>query len=188
MSNVSEFATKLDEFKHPFFEKAKAIIDAGDKDAMVKNKLPIKLLRLTASAKQGFILTDFPKEVAEAEMLEEYRGGINSFVHISLPDEIIVAIEATKLVCGDCGRTYYTETYVNKEHGVHIDEFLPLDGHCFDCGSRNIIRPASTGSFEDALSEYKKNKEELLGFYEHLGLLVDYDLKSGYEDYSKLKD
>ena len=36
--------------------------------------------------------------------------------------------------------------------------------------------------------EYKIQKEELLAFYNHLGLLVDFELKSGYEDYPKLRD
>ena len=36
--------------------------------------------------------------------------------------------------------------------------------------------------------EYKFQKEELLAFYSHLGLLVDFELKSGYEDYPKLRD
>ena len=29
-------------------------------------------------------------------MLEAYRGGLNSFVHLKLPEEILVDIEATK--------------------------------------------------------------------------------------------
>ena len=55
------------------------------------------------------------KERREAEILEEYRGGINSFVHLSLPDDVQVAIEETKISCNDCGRNYYPECIVNEE-------------------------------------------------------------------------
>ena len=48
-------------------------------------------------------------------MLEEYRGGMNSFVHISLPDDVMVAIEENKLNCNHCGRVYYNETIVSEE-------------------------------------------------------------------------
>ena len=42
-------------------------------------------------------------------MLEEFKGGMNAFVHISLPDDLLIDIEENKLVCGDCGKTYFTE-------------------------------------------------------------------------------
>jgi hypothetical protein len=32
---------------------------------------------------------------------------MNAFVHLSLPDEILVDIEENKLTCNDCGRVYY---------------------------------------------------------------------------------
>lgn len=78
---------------HPFFIKAKEMLDAGDLDQQIKDKLALKMLRITNTSREGFVLTDFPRVVQEAEMLEEYRGGMNAFVHMSLPDEIMVQIE-----------------------------------------------------------------------------------------------
>ena len=107
MENVSQFAGKTEEFNHPFFLKVKDYVDNGDIDAQIRDKIALKLLRLTNTGRDGFILTDFPRNLPEAEMLEEYRGGMNSFVHISLPDDIMVAVEESKLQCNDCGRLYY---------------------------------------------------------------------------------
>jgi len=45
-------------------------------------------------------LTDFPSTVAAAEVLEQYKGGVNAFVHLSLPDEVLVDIEDNKISCG----------------------------------------------------------------------------------------
>ena len=121
-------------------------------------------------------------------MLEEYRGGMNSFVHLNVPDDIQVMIEETKMQCNDCGRVYYPERIVSDEQGIYIEKFMPKDGHCFDCGSLDIRRQGSAADFEQTLKTYKDQKEELLAFYDHLGLLVDFDVKQGYDDYSKLRD
>jgi adenylate kinase family enzyme len=164
------------------------MLDAGDHEQLVKDKVALKMLRITNTGRDGFILIDFPRHRGEAELLEEYRGGMNSFVHLSLPDDIMVAIEENKLECTHCNRQYYTETVVSEEQGIHIDPFTPEDGHCFDCGSKDFRRSGDSATFESILQGYKAQKEELLGFYDHLGLLVDFELKTGYADYAKLKD
>ena len=112
-----------------FFEarlshKIKEMIDAGDIDQLTKDRVPLKLLRVTNKAREGFILTDFPRCVVEAEMLEEYRGGMNAFVHLSVPDDVQVQIEETKANCGDCGRTYYPQIIENVDQGIRIDHLL----------------------------------------------------------------
>jgi adenylate kinase family enzyme len=46
------------------------MINNEDTEALMKEKIYLKLLRLTPHAQNGFVLTDFPNNVAEAEMLE----------------------------------------------------------------------------------------------------------------------
>jgi adenylate kinase family enzyme len=77
-----------------------------------KERVYLKLLRVCDHAQDGFVLTDFPTSTKQAELLEEFRGGLNAFVHITLPDDILMAIEDTKIQCGGCGRHYYPD-------GVH---------------------------------------------------------------------
>ena len=187
-ANIQQYAGKQEEFSHPFYLKVKDMLDAGDIDQLTKDRVALKLLRVTNKAREGFILTDFPRVVSEAEMLEEYRGGMNAFVHLSVPDDVQVQIEETKANCGDCGRTYYPQIIENVDQGIRIDSFLPQDGHCFDCGSTNIRREGNAAEFERVLKNYKDQKDELLGFYSHLGLLVDFEIKEGYADYAKLRD
>jgi len=64
---------------------------------------------------------------------------------------------------------------------------MPEDGHCYDCGSRDIVRSGNATQLEASMKEYREKKDELLGFYDHLGLLVDFELKSGFEDFERLK-
>lgn len=125
------------------------------------------MLRLTPHAQRGFVLTDFPRDIAEAEVLETYRNGISAFVHLSLPDEILVDLEENKHVCGDCNKEYQAELIVDQEQGIRIESFLPEDGHCSDCGSTNINHGSDPIQFEKDLTTYKDTKENLLQFYDH---------------------
>ena len=188
LGNIQAQAGKDESLKHPFFMLTKEILDAGDDQALLDHKIPLKLLRLNNVSREGFILTDFPNSIKQAEMLEEYRGGMNSFVHLSLPDEILVAVEDSKFQCQHCGKLYFSETIVDEEQGIHIEPFVPKDGFCFDCGSSDIQKVGDAKQFSDVLQGYKANKDELLSFYDHLGLLVDFEMKTGYTDYPKLLD
>ena len=44
------------------------MVNAGDHDALLKEKIGVKLLRVTDTGRDGFILTDFPNNVTEAEI------------------------------------------------------------------------------------------------------------------------
>jgi len=134
IENVVQNAGISAEYNHKFFLKVKDMVNAGDEDAIIREKVALKLLRLTAATQDGFILTDYPNNVAQAELLEEYRGGMNSFVHLTLPDEILVDIEESKIKCGDCHRPYYKNDIISSEHGVRIEKFMPENNTCDDCG------------------------------------------------------
>ena len=76
---------------------------------------------------------DYPLTVAEAEHMEEYNGGMNAFVHISMPDEVLVDIEENKMKCTTCDKNQYREDIVNAEHGIRIDSECPKDPFCSGC-------------------------------------------------------
>ncbi len=124
------------------------MVQAGDHDRIHKEKIPLKLLRLTAATQEGFILTDFPHNVAQAEQLEEYRGGMNAFVHLSLPDEILVDIEESKCKCADCSRMYYKNDIIDEAQGIRIEKFMPENNTCDDCGSQNFVVGSEPATFE----------------------------------------
>ena len=81
---------------------------------------------------------------------------MNAFVHLSLPDEVLVDIEEHKLVCNSCNAVYLGKPVQNSEHGVHIDSFVPEDGHCHTCGSSDIVPGGDPIKFEKNLEHYKK--------------------------------
>ena len=163
------------------------MIEGQEWDTIRQEKIALKLLRVTPAAQEGFVLTDYPRNESEAALMEEYKGGMNAFVHVTLPDEILVDIEESKLTCHDCNRNYYKNDIISEEHGVRIEAFMPKDGHCDDCGSPNIGVGSDPATFEAELEIYKQQRDELLAFYNHYGLLVDFELRKGFEDYEKLK-
>ena len=187
MENCANKQGDNPDFQHPFFDKVGEMVRAGDKEALIAEKIPIKLLRLTPAAQEGMIMVDFPYEIDEAELLEEYRGGLNAFVHLSLPDEVLVDIEETKVYCPDSDKYYYKNDVVSEEHGVRINAFMPEDGFCYASGSTNFVPGSDPVRFERELEIYSQKKDALLSFYNDLGLLVDFEPRRGYEDYDKLK-
>ena len=178
---------KDSEYDHPFYKQVYEMLQENDHQAILEERVPLKLLRLEPAAQEGFILTDYPNCLAAAEMLEEYKGGLNSFVHLSLPDEVLVDIEETKVVCPVSGRVYYKNDVINEEHGVRIDKFVPEDGHDYDSGSTNFEPGSDPAKFEKELEEYHSTKADMLAFYNEMGLLVDFEPRRGYEDFDKLK-
>jgi len=157
---------------------------AGDIEGIHKEKIPLKLLRLTDAAQDGFVMLDYPGSAAEAELMEEYRGGMNAFVHLSLPDEILVDIEENKIRCTESGVVWYKKDIVSEEHGIRIEKFNSKDTWC---DNHQWVDGSDPAGFEQQLNQYKQMKEELLAFYNHYGLLVDFDLKTGYDDYDLIK-
>ena len=72
LTNVAQLAGQTEEFKHPFYMLVKEMMEEEDYEALIKDRIPIKLLSLTAQASDGFVMTDFPQNVSEAEILEEF--------------------------------------------------------------------------------------------------------------------
>lgn len=187
LKTVQEQAGKNEDFNHRFFMRVKDILDAGDEETLLKERIPLKLMRLTDATQEGFVMTDFPQSQAQAEMLEEYKGGLNAFVHINLPAEVLVDIEEAKYVCDNCDKVYYSEDVINAEYGIRIEKHMPKDHTCGDCGSQQFHAGSDPIAFERQLEIYNEKKDEVLNFYNHYGLLVDYELRAGFDDYEKLK-
>jgi NAD-dependent SIR2 family protein deacetylase len=112
---------------------------------------------------------------------------MNAFVHLSLPDEILVDIEESKCKCADCSRMYYKNDIIDEAQGIRIEKFMPENNTCDDCGSQNFVVGSEPASFEQNLEIYKEQKQELLAFYNHFGILVDFEVRKGFADYDKLK-
>jgi hypothetical protein len=85
------------DYNHPFLESVRHYHETEDYEAMRKEKIILKLLRLAPDAQEGFILNDYPRCAGTAELMEEYKGGLNAFVHLNLPDSVLFNLEANRI-------------------------------------------------------------------------------------------
>lgn len=99
-------------------------------------------------------------------------------------------METEKHKCKDCNATYYMSGYMDNSSGVRFEPHRPENGFCDNCGSSHIVPVAqceeNAQEWRLASGEYKIRKN-VLDFYNHLGLLVEFDIKTGYDDYEKIK-
>ena len=71
----------------------------GDMKAIDRERIMLKLMNLAPDCQEGFIINDYPNSLRSAEVMEEYKGGLNAFVHLTLPDSIIQQVENSRFQC-----------------------------------------------------------------------------------------
>ena len=76
---------------------------------------------------------------------------MNAFVHVSLPDEVLVDIEESKIICEETGKVFYKDDIVSDEHGVRIEKHAPEENHYYP-GSDPV-------KFERDLENYHSKKD-----------------------------
>lgn len=109
--------------------KAKEFMDKG---ALVPDELVISLLKerlAQADCEKGFILDGFPRNVQQAQTLDELGVEIDKVISLEVDDEEIVARLSGRRVCLKCGATYHVEFKAPVKEGV-----------CDKCGDHLIIR------------------------------------------------
>lgn len=106
--------------------------DFMDKGSLVPDELVISLLKerlAQADCANGFILDGFPRNVQQAQTLDELGVEIDKVISLEVDDEEIVSRLSGRRVCLKCGATY------------HVEFKAPVkDGVCDKCGEPLIIR------------------------------------------------
>ena len=116
-------------------------------------------------ARRGFVLDGYPRDVAQAEALEEYllagRRELNAVVALQIDEEILIARLAGRLTCPQCGATYHVQAAPPAREGV-----------CDNCGTALIVREDDEPeSIRTRLALYVDKTEPLAAFYAMRGLL-----------------
>ena len=74
----------------------------------------MKLLLLHPYTQQGFILTDFPNNTVEAELLEEMHGGMNGLIHCWLEKEWLARRYMSRYVDPRSSEEFFMESEIEK--------------------------------------------------------------------------
>jgi adenylate kinase len=143
-----------------------------EKGQLVPDKLIAEMIKDVIAETEGdvtMLLDGFPRNVAQARILEETGAPIKSAVLVDVPDEIIAERIAGRRSCPKCKAGYHVKALPPKVEGV-----------CDRCGETLVIRKDDNpDTVKDRLVVYHSETEPLIAFYEEKGLLKRIDGDQG---------
>ena len=139
-----------------------------DKGQLVPDALIAQMIKDVIAETEGdvtMLLDGFPRNVAQAEILEQTGAPIRSVVLVDVPDEIIADRIAGRRTCPKC------------KAGYHVRNLPPkVEGICDKCGTELVIRKDDNPeTVKDRLVVYHRETEPLIEFYKAKGLLKTVD-------------
>ena len=151
--------------------EAKGYMEGGK---LVPDALIARMIKDVVSETTGdvtMLLDGFPRNLAQAKILEEMGAPVKSAVLIDVPDEIIQSRIAGRLTCPKC------------KAGYHVKNLPPkIEGICDACGAELVIRKDDNpDTVKDRLVVYHSETEPLIEFYKSEGILKTVDGLSGIE-------
>ena len=155
--------------------KIKELIDGGNfvpDEVMV----PFVVDKINSpECKNGFILDGFPRNLAQAELLDKMLAEkglkVDIVIKLQVPDSYVIKRILKRASCGDCNAMFQ------------------MEGHnpvCPKCGSKNIIRRADDNleAIKRRLKIYRMVTAPITPYYEHKGILVCVDATETIENVS----
>ena len=141
-----------------------ALIAAMIKDVIAETKGEVTML-----------LDGFPRNVAQAEILEGTGAPVRCAVLVDVPDSIIQGRIAGRRTCPKC------------KAGYHVKALPPkVEGICDKCGAELVVRKDDNpDTVRDRLVVYHRETEPLIAYYEAKGLLRRIDGDQGPENNAK---
>lgn len=148
-------------------KKAKEYMDQG---LLVPDELTCGLVtdRIAQDdCKNGFMLDGFPRNIAQAEQLDEYLAKVDlkldKIVNIEVDKSILVGRAVGRRICKSCGATFHIEFNPTKVEGV-----------CDKCGEHLHQRADDN---EETVSRriqvYLDETKPLVGYYAEQGIVAD---------------
>ena len=150
-----------------------------DKGALVPDALIAQMIKDVIAGTEGdvtMLLDGFPRNVAQAEILEKTGAPIRSVVLVDVLDEVIADRIAGRRTCPACKAGYHVKALPPKVEGV-----------CDKCGAKTVIRKDDQPEVVlDRLATYHEKTAPLKDYYEKQGKLVTVEGQEEVADTSKL--
>ena len=153
-------------------KQAKEAMEAGK---LVADELMATMIKDVVAETTGdvtMLLDGFPRNLAQAKILDEMGAPVKSAVLIDVPDEIIQDRIAGRRTCPKC------------KAGYHVKNLPPkVEGICDVCGEKLTIRKDDNpDTVKDRLVVYHQQTEPLIAFYKEKGLLKTVDGMTGVDN------
>ena len=147
-------------------KQAKAIMAAGD---LVSDKIVLDLIRVSLdspSSHSGFFLDGYPRNIAQAESLDELLTSINQ----PLDHAILIDVDSDTLVKRLSGRRMCSLT--GKILNIYYSDQSEID-ECLSAGGELIQRSDDNiESITNRINVYREQTEPLLEYYKSRELLI----------------
>jgi len=152
--------------------EAKGYMEKGN---LVPDELIARMIKDVVAETVGdvtMLLDGFPRNLAQAKILEGMGAPVRSAVLIDVPDEIIQDRIAGRRTCPKC------------KAGYHVRNLPPkVEGVCDVCGEALVIRKDDNpDTVRDRLVVYHRETEPLIEFYRGKGLLRTVDGTTGIDN------
>ena len=152
-------------------KQAKEAMEAGK---LVADELIATMIKDVVAETTGdvtMLLDGFPRNLAQAKILDEMGAPVNSAVLIDVPDEIIQDRIAGRRTCPKC------------KAGYHVKNLPPkVEGICDVCGEKLTIRKDDNpDTVKDRLVVYHQQTEPLIEVYKGKNILKTVDGMTGVE-------
>jgi adenylate kinase len=155
----------------PLGLEAQGHMDAG---RLVPDDLVLRILRerlAAPDARAGFLLDGFPRNLAQAEKLEEITP-IEAVLSFELPAHLLVERLAGRRICPKCNTVYNVATRPPK-----------TAGRCDLDGTELVQRPDDLpAAISTRLAVYAEQTAPLMSYYRKKGLLRSVDAQGSPEE------
>uniref|UniRef100_A0A6A7GD90 Adenylate kinase n=1 Tax=Hirondellea gigas TaxID=1518452 RepID=A0A6A7GD90_9CRUS len=165
--------------------QVKAISERGD---LVPDEIVTAMAKAqTEKSLDGWILDGFPRTITQAEALQTFAPP-NLVINLNLPEDILLEKIISRRVCKSCGENYNLAD-INRS-GIVMGPLLPKkDGFCDKCDGELIQRSDDTEDVvRNRLTIYNEQTVPLINFYQNIGKLLDFQIKTGVKDLQRLID
>lgn len=145
-----------------------AINDLMNAGQYVSDDIIIPLLRdrlLEDDCKNGTVLDGYPRNIYQAERIDETVSEITAVVDIEVDDEHIIARMSGRRSCPDCGKVYNILYYPPKKENI-----------CDDCGAELMTRPDDAPEIvKERLETYRERTNPVIEFFRQRGKVITVD-------------
>ncbi len=160
----------------PTGRKAKVYMDKGE---LVPDSIVIALVRERIKDEHQFILDGFPRNVQQAEKLDELLSQmklpLNSVMNIEVPLPKLVERLSGRLTCSQCNAIFHVQYNPPKKEGI-----------CDVCGGQLYQRSDDTeAAITQRFETYKKQTEPVITYYKEKGTLINVDGTRTIEEISR---
>ncbi len=154
--------------------KAKKFMEKG---LLVPDSLVVEVLKKNLNPNGSFVLDGFPRNISQAKMLEENNIDADTAISLKVKDAIVISRLSGRRICSKCGKIYHLVNMPPKKEGV-----------CDVCGGALFQREDDREEvIKKRLEVYRKESEELIGYYAERSKLKEVDANAEAEEtYRKL--